>query len=222
MKTILLCSLLMSLGSLSFAQQTPTHPSTSTSSTTVSTSSSSLHSVSDNDGNDVENLFIAINESDKSYKLQGEFSSKNDAAVKELLINEFGRENLQIDGYDWIWSLTSTSDEIYSIKFSTGKLRMELDKKQAVNTLTKKFIRTGQVIKELLSGENNQKSETVKLKTERLQREEQRMQLEAISLEKTATEFMKKTEVIALKKRTENLQQKVDSLMEVIKELREN
>lgn len=148
MKTIYLTSLLISLGSLSFAQQTPTPPKTPTTTTTVSTSSSSTHSIL---ANDVENLFISVIETDKSYKLKAKFQPKYDAALKEILMNEFGRENLQIDGNEWIWLLASDSDEIYSIKFSSGKLRMKLDKKQATNTLTEKFIYTGEKVEQLLS-----------------------------------------------------------------------
>lgn len=225
MKTIFLTSLLMSLGALSFAQHTPTPTSTPPTSTTVSTSSSTnsnyIRSVSDNDGNNSGNLSIAISESDDTYKLRAKFSSKNDAALKDLLINEFGKENLQRDGNDWEWTLASADDEIYSIKFSSGKLRMELDKEQAANTLTEKFIRTGQEIKQLLSGENNQKAEALQRKAERLQRDAQRMQQEAERLEKRKARELPDNEVRALKVKAEKLQQKVDSLQQELKKLKE-
>lgn len=224
MKTFFLTSLLMSLGALSFAQKTPTPPSTSATSATVSTSSSTnsnyARSVSDN-GNDGGNLSIAISESDDTYKLRAKFPSKNDVSLKELLINEFGKENLQRDGKDWEWTLASAEDEIYSIKFSSGKLRMELDKEQAANTLTEKFIRTGQEIKQLLSGENNQKAEALQRKAERLQRDAQRMQHEAERLEKRKARELPDNEVRALKVKAKKLQQKVDSLQQELKKLKE-
>lgn len=159
MKTILLSSLFMSLGTLSLAQQTQTTPSTPITSTTVRTSSSTnsnyVLSVSNGDGDYKENLSLAINESNDSYKLRAKFPSKNDAALRDLLFDKFGDDNLKREDGDSKWTLTSVDDEIYSVTFASGKIQMELDKEQAARTLIEKFVKTGQEIKELLSGEEN-------------------------------------------------------------------
>ena len=226
MKIIFLTILVMSLGTLSFAQQRQKYPSTPTTSTKTSTSSSTnsnyLRTVSDNNGNDDGNLSIAISESDGSYKLRAKFPAKNDLALKELLINEFGKENAQLDGNDWEWTLASDSDEIYSIKFSSGKLEMELDKEQATQTLTEKFIRIGKEIKELISGEEDQNTEALELKAERLQKDAQRMQREAENLEKQIEQKFPNNEVKALKLKVQELQQKVDSLQQELNKHKEN
>lgn len=228
MKTIFLTSLAMSLGAFCLAQPPPTSPPKPATSTTVSTSSSTssnyVRSVSKSDQDMGGNLSIAISESDGTYKLRAKFPSKNDAALKELLINEFGKENLKRDGKNWIWTLASDNDEIYNIKFYSGKLRIELDKEHAANSLTEKFLRTGEEIQKLLSGgdDQDQKSEALQRKAEHLQRDAQRMQREAERLEKRDSQFMEKEEVIALKNKAKNLQQKVDSLQRVVKKLKEN
>lgn len=226
MKTIILTSLIMSLGSLSFAQQTQASPPTPTTSNTVSTSSSTnsnyVRTVSDNDGNDDGNLSIAISESDGSYKLRAKFPTRNNSVLKELLINEFGKEKVQHDGNDWAWTLASDNDEIYSIQFSSGKLGMELDKKQATNTLTEKFIRIGKEIKELISGEEDQNTEALEQKAERLQRDAERMQREAESLEKQIEQKFPDNEIKTLKLEVQKLQQKVDSLQQELIKHKEN
>ncbi|TVZ25828.1 hypothetical protein JM83_0759 [Gillisia sp. Hel_I_86] len=217
MKAIFLTSLLMSLGTLSFAQQTPKTPTSSTTvSTSSSTSSNYIRSVSNSDTDEDGNLSIAISESDNSYKLSAKFSSKNDKALKDLLLNEFGKENLEKDGDKWEWKLSSAEDDVYSIKFSSGKLKMELDKEEAANTLIEKFVRTGKEINQLLSGEEDQKAEALKRRAQHLQREAQRMQHEAERLGKSSN----KEEVSALKMKAERLQQKVDSLQKELRKIK--
>lgn len=218
MKTIFLTSLLMSTFALSFAQRTPT--STSNTVSTSSSTSSYVRSVSDNE--DGENLSISINETDILYKLRAKFSTKNDASLKELLINEFGEENLHRDGKNLIWTLATASDEIYKINFTSGQLLIELDKVHAAKTLTEKFIRNGQEIKELLSGEDDQKTEALQIKADQLQRDAQRMQVEAERLEKRKEQDNSDNEVKALKLKAEKLQQKVDSLLREMKRIKEN
>ncbi|MDT0294858.1 hypothetical protein ACFQ3R_00345 [Mesonia ostreae] len=225
MKTNFFTILLMSLGSLSFAQQTPTPPTPPATSTTVSTSSSTssnyVRSVSKGDEDQDGNLSIAISESDDSYKLRAKFPSKNDKALKDLLLNEFGEENFQKDGNDREWTLASDHDEVYSIKFSSGKLRMNLDKEQAANTLTEKFVRVGQDIKQLLSGDEDRKAEALQRKAEHLQREAERMQREAERLERRNERVRPDNDVHALKMKAEKLQKKVDSLQQELKKFKE-
>lgn len=155
MKIIFLSSLFISLGTSSFAQQIQTTPSTPITSTTVSTSSSTnsnyVVSVSNGDRDDKGNLSIAISETDDSYKLRASFSSKYDAVIKDLLLNKFGSENPEGEGAEFEWTLEGSEEEVYNVKFSSGKIRMELDKEQAAGTLIEKFVITGQEIKEFLS-----------------------------------------------------------------------
>lgn len=141
--------------------------------------------------------------------------------MKDLLLNEFGKENLQRDGKDWIWTLDSGNDEIYNIKLFSGKLKLKLDKKQAASSLTEKFVRAGQDIKELLSGENDRESEELQRKAERLQRDAHRMQREAERLEKRKERELPDNEVKALKVKAKTLKQKVDSLQQELKKLKE-
>lgn len=226
MKTIFLSSLLMSLGALSFSQKTPTPPTPPTTSTTVSTSSSTssnyVRSVSKDDEDKGGNLSIAISESNNSYKLRAKFPSKNDKALKDLLLDQFGEENLQKNGNDWEWQFASDDEEIYSIKFSSGKLKINLDKEQAANTLTEKFVRVGKQIKQLLSGDDNRKAESLQRKAEHLQRDAERMQREADRLARQNNREHREKDVQALQKKAEKLQKKVDSLQQVIENLKKN
>lgn len=156
MKTSFITLLLMGFGSLIFAQETPVPPKTPTTSKTVSTSSSSsnyVKTVLDDEDGGGKNLSVAISESDNTYKLRAKFNSKHDAAIKELLLEEFGEENLQKAGTDWKWKLASGKNEVYVIKFSSGSLKMELDKLQASNSLTEKFVGAVQKIEVLISKE---------------------------------------------------------------------
>jgi len=221
MKTTILFISAFILSSLSFAQQTPTPPqtpNTSTSTSSTSTSSSYEHSVNDHKDEN-ENLSIAVSESDDSYKLRAKFPAKNDAALKELLLNEFGKENLKRNGNDWEWTLASGNNEVYKIKLTSGKLRMELDKDQAASTLIEKFLKTGQEVKELLSGDENEKAESLQRAANRLQRDAERMNMEAKRLEIREKRSQKRSEVRALKTKAETLQQKVDSLEQELEKL---
>lgn len=224
MKTIFFTSLILSLTALSFAQQTPTPPTPPATSTSVSISSSS----SSNDGSSVSdddqggNLSITISESNISYKLRAKFPLKDDKVLKNLLLNEFGEENLQKDGNDWEWQFTSDDEEIYSIKLSSGKLKMNLDKEQAANTLTEKFVRIGKQIKQILSGDDNRKSEALQRKAEHLQRDAERMQREADRLARQNNREHREKDIQALQKKAEKLQKKVDSLQQVIENLKKN
>ncbi len=224
MKTIFFTSLILSLTALSFAQQTPTLPTPPATSTSVSISSSSSSNYASSVSDDEQggNLSIAISESNNSYKLRAKFPSKNDKALKDLLLDEFGEENLQKDGNDWEWQFASDDEEIYSIKFSSGKLKINLDKKQAANTLTEKFVRIGNQIKQLLSGDDNRKAKSLQRKAEHLQRDAERMQREAERLARQNNREHKEKDVQALQKKTEKLQKKVDSLQQVIENLKKN
>lgn len=225
MKIFFLFHLLMSMSALSFAQQKPSSSPNPTARVHSSSSTTSTyeHSISHSDENNKNNLSITISESKNFYKLQTTFPKENDSILRYFLLNEFGKENLKRDGMDWEWTLVSDGEEIYSINFTSGKLRMNLDKEQAATTLNEKFVHAGQQIKQLLSDEDNhQQSDVLERKVERLQRDAQRMEREAARLERKDVQISKKADVRALKMKAESLQQKVDSLQRVIQKLKEN
>lgn len=210
MKTTILTSVLFSLSVLAFGQKTPNLTQTASRSTsTTSTSKSSngfARSVSTIDDDD--NSSIAISESDDSYKLRAKYSSKKDKAIKELLVSEFGKNNMEKDGRYIKWNLESENDDIYLIKLHSGKLHLELDKKNAAPSLIQKFKQTGKAVKETLTSG-----------TKELQGKVGRLQQDAIRLRGEAKRLKNGNEenVTALKAEAERLQEKVDSLRQELK-----
>ncbi|WP_026449587.1 hypothetical protein [Aequorivita capsosiphonis] len=226
MKTTFLTFLVLGLGALSFAQETPIPPKTPTTSTTVSTSTSSssnyVKTVLDDKDGGVNNLNVAISETDNTYKLRAKFNSKNDSALKEFLLDKFGEENLKKDGSNWKWKLESGKNEVYVIKFSSGSLKMELDKSQASNSLTEKFVDAGEEIKELISEDYIEQSEGLQRKADRLQKVSDKLRRKAERSENRNNRELSDHKAQALKAKSEILQRKVDSLQNELRKLKED
>ncbi|MAN26605.1 MAG: hypothetical protein CMH15_07460 [Mesonia sp.] len=223
MKTIILISVWLSCSMYIQAQQTPVPPTNT--STTSSSSSSYSHNVQKDDQEN-SNLSIAVSDSEDSYKFRASYSENFDAQVKEILVNRFGKENISKRDSWFSWIFSPENKEVYEIELSSGKVRMKLDKTQADQQLQKKFKRTGEVLKELLSGkEVNRKQLALERKSLRLQREAERMKSEAQRLkreEQRKDRLKQRNEVAELRKGAEELQKQVDSLQQEIEKLRKN
>lgn len=225
MKTISLCTVLFICSLYVQAQQTPVPPTppTTTSTTTSSTSSSYARSVHKNDEED-SNLSIAVSDSDTNYKFRASYSENFDTQVKEILINQFGKENISKRGSWFSWIFSPENEEVYEIELSSGKLRMKLDKTQADSQLQEKFQQTGTIIKKLLSGEEVERKQlALERKTLHLQREAQRMQREAERLQREKQRNNRATqrnEVEELRAEADRLRTQVDSLRHEMDKLR--
>jgi hypothetical protein len=217
MKTNFFTILLISLNISLWAQQN----TNSITKTTSSESSEYSISVSDSDRNYNETRSVSISETEAEYKLKAEFPAARTAAIKEVIIDEFGNESLQNKGGGLIWELVSRNDKIYRIELKPGKVRMELLKEQASINLTQKFLMSGQEIKKLLAVENNQKSEALKLQSVRLQKEAKLMHQEAERLEKQKEQLISNDQIKALKLNADRLQKQVDSLQLELKKLKQ-
>lgn len=225
MKPILLSIVLFVCGLLCYAQQTPPTPPTPLSTTSVSVNSSTSntyqHSVAKSEQED-ENLSIAVSDSDDSYKFRASYASPYDQQVKETLINAFGKENINKKGSWLSWVFSPGNDEVYTIEFSSGHVKMKLDKTQAGNELQQKFTKTGELIKKILSGEeNNREALILQRKSMRLQREAERMQQEAKRLSLQKRRNTKREEVKELREESDRLRNQVDSLRQEVKKLKE-
>lgn len=223
MKTIILISVWLSCSWYIQAQQTPIPPTNT--STTSSSSNSYSHSVHKDDQENA-NLSIAVSDSEDSYKFRASYSENFDAQVKEILVNRFGKENISKRGSWFSWIFSPDNEEVYEIELSFGKVRMKLDKTQADRRLQQKFRQTGELLKELLSGEEvNREQLALERKSLRLQREAERMGREAERLkqeEQRKDRLKQRNEVAELRKGAEELQKQVDSLQQEIEKLRKH
>ncbi|MDR6300990.1 hypothetical protein [Mesonia maritima] len=224
MKSIMLTTVFFMLSLFVSAQKTPQTPQPPTSVTTSSTSSHYNHNVSGSKTGD-SNLSISVSNSNTDYKFSASYSESYDKQVKEILINEFGKESIQKRDSWFSWIFSPGNDEVYSIELSSGKLKMKLDKTQADHQLEEKFTHTGQKIKNLLSGKQEDRNEL------RLEREAQQLKREAMRMKREADRLNraeqrqdldeKRNEVMELRKESERLHKQVDSLQNEIHRLRE-
>lgn len=155
MKPIILFTALFFLAVCVQAQETPEPPKPPTPvhmNTNSSSSSSYQHTVTNSEQQDA-NLSVAVSDSDGRYKFRASYSDSYDVQVKEILVSEFGKENISKRGSWFSWVFSPGENEVYSIELSSGKLRMKLNKTQTDDELEQKFIRTGETIKQMLSGE---------------------------------------------------------------------
>ncbi|MBW2962807.1 hypothetical protein [Mesonia aestuariivivens] len=219
MKLILLSIVLFVCGLFCRAQQASS--STTSTATNSSTSNSYKHSVANSEQKD-ENLSIAVSNSNDSYKFRASYASPYDQQVKETLIDAFGKERINKKGSWLSWVFSPSNDEIYTIEFSSGYLRMKLDKTQAGNELQQKFTDTGELIKKIISGElSNREDLILQRKSMRLEREAKRMQLEAKRLSLQERRNTKREEVKELREESDRLRKQVDSLDQEVKKLKE-
>ena len=135
--------------------------------------------------------------------------------------DEFGRESLEKDAKNLVWKFAGSNAEVYVVKFTSGKLRTELDKRQASKSLIEKFQRVGEDINRLLSGEGDRKSDAIEREAVLLQKKSLRMEEESERLQKRKDEDFSNSQAKALKKKSEELQLQVDSLKRELEKIRE-
>ncbi|MFT7072290.1 hypothetical protein [Patiriisocius sp. Uisw_017] len=189
MKTILITIMAISSGLMAaFAQKNPPPPSSEVSVHSDETKTSSNYSYSESsDGDDggSSNISVSTSSTDDSYMFRARHDGNKDAKIKALLLKEMGRNNLEVKNGKHTWVTNSGGEEVYEIKFSKGRLRIDLDKTIASAELEKKIVRLGKSARTIISGVSDEKRKVVTLQreAERMQRAADRMRREAVRLQ---------------------------------------
>lgn len=189
-------------------QSNPSNVKTSVASTTTYT----LTVSSDTSGEGHDNVTISISESEDDYRLEAYFTGDKYFQLREILFDEFGKEDIKHDGI-YEWKLGSNAEEAYNIILTSTKLRMNMDKTLSSSSLQEKFTNTGNIIKNNLSGKGN-------ISTEKLERMAERMRKEARQIENEVDQLLDQKEFPGSdRKEIEQLMEKAEKLMERANEL---
>ena len=151
MKTFIFSGIFLCFTFGAIAQQSaPSNAITSVVSTTTYTWSDSYNT----SGEGHENITISISESGDNYHLVANFTGEKYFQLREILYNEFGKEDIKNDSI-YEWQLGSNAEEAYKIKLTPKTLQMNLNKNLSSSGLQEKFVRIGNIIKNKLSGNRN-------------------------------------------------------------------
>lgn len=194
MKTILITIMAISFGLMAAFAQTnpptpPPPPSSEVSMHSDETKTSSNYSYSESsDGDDgrSSNISVSTSSTDDSYTFKARHDGNKDVQIKALLLKEMGKNNLEVKNGKHTWVTNSGGEEVYEIKFSKGRLRIDLDKTIASAELEKKIVRLGKSARTIISGVSDEKRKVALLQreAERMQRAADRMRREAVRLQK--------------------------------------
>ncbi|MGJ8666490.1 MAG: hypothetical protein ACSHW7_09010 [Patiriisocius sp.] len=166
--------------------QPPAPPSNSVSSHSDTKSSTSYnYSVNDDDKGSGGNVSISTSSSDDSYSFRLRYDGSKDDQIKKLLYKEMGTNNLESKGGKDVWITNSGGEEVYEIKFSKGKLNMDVDKEIASETITSKIEEIGKSVRTIITGkdEGDREAERLQREADRLKRDADRMRREADRLQ---------------------------------------
>ena len=187
MKTIIIFTTAFVLSvTTTLAQSTPTPPTPPNTNVSVhsdndESSHSYSYSINTDDDKSGGNVSISTSSNDDSYSFRLKYDGAKDDQIKDLLFKEMGTNNVSESAGKTTWSTTSGGEEVYEIKFSKGRLRMELDKEIASATLTKKIEAIGKQVRSMITGNSDKRSEALRLQrdADRLRRDADRMRREA-------------------------------------------
>ena len=152
MKTFIFFGIFLGLTFGAIAQQSNAETSVVTTTTYTWTDSRG------NSGGGHENVTISISDSGDNYQLSANFFGGTYNQLREILFNEFGKEDLK-NGRIYEWRLGSNAEEAYKIKLSPRTLRMNMDKTLSSLSLQENFTNTGDIIKNNLSGNRSMSTE---------------------------------------------------------------
>lgn len=185
---------LLSLGMNTIAQTAPPAPPApprtvyQDATTTVTTNSSNVSVVTQSgSSNQGGNTSFSMSDSNDEYRVKSRYPKNRYQGVKDFLLQEMGKKNMQSSGTSMVWSLDGDEDTVFRIELDEKRLNVELDKTIASQDLISKFKDMGPILRALISG-NNHRQEVTRLErdAERARRDAERMQREAERLHKMA------------------------------------
>ena len=206
MKTLVFFGIFLGLTFEAIAQQS--HAETSVVTTSTYTWTDSNNSPGKGHGN----ITISISQSEDNYHLAANFTDDQYIQLREILFNEFGKEDLK-NGRVYEWRLGSNVEEAYKIKLSPETLQMNLNKNLSSRGLQEKFINVGKIIKDNLSDNRN-------ISVEKLERMAESMKKEAMQIENKIDELLDQKELLeGDRKKIDQLMEKAEKLIEKANEL---
>ena len=131
------------------AQSTPEPPEPPT---TPKTTSNSSHTVSIKKSEGAKhNSSVSISVSDDEYKFRARFHQSKNNGVKAILMEQLGKNNLNINGSTFIWT-NNKGNDIFECKLTNGRLRIYLDTEEASNKFIEDIKTLGNTLKQYISG----------------------------------------------------------------------
>jgi len=153
MKTLFLAFIAtLSFSANVMAQSTPKTPEPPQ---TTSTSSSSYSMSIDSDDDVSSNSSVSVTISEETYKFRASFHKSKTEALKKIILERLGNENLKINGNTYLWSLNKNNDETFECKLTKGHLRIFMDKEVVSNGFYKKIEALGDELKYAISGRDS-------------------------------------------------------------------
>ena len=110
--------------------------------TTVTTNSSSVSvTITEDDEEENYSRSFSVIDMERSYKIKVKFMESMQDKVKSYLIEQFGKENMELDSNVYLWKQKIDKDDVYKVELKENRVKINVDKELASNKLIKKIKR---------------------------------------------------------------------------------
>jgi len=145
---------LLFLSGITFGQEPPKPPKTTSSSTTKSNSYSFSFDTDVKEGNSS----VSIKNNDNIYKFSAKFHESKFESLRKLLLNQLGDKNLTVSEDLYKWLKIKNGEKIYECKLTEDRLKIYVDKEYASANIIAMMNDFGAVLKDAISGTDSKKT----------------------------------------------------------------
>jgi len=149
-----------------FAQTPPIPPTTPKTTSTVSITKGTSYSLTFDTDDANDNSSVSIKRNNNVYKFNSKFHESKTTAIKQLLIDKLGKENLKISGKVYQWIKNENGEKVFDCKLTEDSLKMYVDKEYTNKDFINMIDDFGIILKDTISGSDSREEETKRAESE--------------------------------------------------------